>query len=625
MRPYTRLAAALLSIIPLLTMTTNGFAQNTETELRIGVRAINGTEKAILQWSDTARALSEQVDGFSFRLVPIVEFSQMRAAVQNREVDFVLTNPLAYIDLNKQFSVHRILTLNKKQPSGIASTSFASVIFTRTDATNINQFSDFKGKSIMGVHPEAFGGWQMAERELLLQNINLEEENIETKFTQNNSHQSVVSAILNKQADIGVIRSGIIERLISEGTIKGDELKIINQHHDSYPSIHSTTHYPEWPFSVLPHISDKVSNKVFHALLSIKPKSKAAMSGNYINWAVPLDYSEVNQLISDIKYRHVTFSNIWQEHKTTIRLIIIFVLAITIYTLYLLSINRKLASSERELHHHRNHLEELVEERTTELNQEAIHHKKTASELSKAKLAADEANKAKSEFLSQMSHELRTPLNAILGFGQLIKMDTTNNSDTYDNTEEILTAGKYLLSLINEILDLSKIESGSLEVSLQKTDCSDILNECISLIKPIADEQGISISILSTDQCSVSADKKYLKQICINLLSNAIKYNKINGKIEIKLENLNNSCKLSIKDNGIGIEEEFKDNLFTPFARAQGNTSLIEGSGIGLTITKRLIENMSGEIGFHSESGKGSEFWITLPTSLPSKKLNQIS
>lgn len=620
MRSYPRLTAALLSIIPLLTMATNSFAQNKDIELKIAVRAINGTEKANAQWGDTARTLSNMIDGYSFTLDPIVEFNQMRAAIKDKEIDFVLTNPLAYIDLHKRFGANRILTLNKKQPSGIPSTSFSSVIFTRSDATDITQFNDFKGKSMMGVHPEAFGGWQMALRELLLKNIDPDDENIEIKFSHNNSHQAVITSVLNKEADIGTIRSGIIEQLINEGKLKGSEIKIINQHHDNYPSIHSTSHYPEWPFSALPHVDDNISNKVFHALLKIKPDSIAATNGGYVNWAAPLDYTEVNQLISDIKYRHVTFSNLWQDQKNTILLLLFFVFAIILYTLYLFSINRKLASSERELHHHRNHLEELVEERTSELHQEANHHKQTASELAESKRTADEANKAKSDFLSQMSHELRTPLNAILGFGQLIKMDTSNNTDTLENSGEILTAGKYLLSLINEILDLSKIESGSLEISIQDTDCVEILNECISLIKPIADEQGITISKLSTDQCLVSADRKYLKQICINLLSNAIKYNKPNGNIEIKLENQNDSCQLSIKDNGVGIEEKFKDKLFTPFARAEGNTSLIEGSGIGLTITKKLIENMGGEIGFHSEPGKGSEFWVILPTKIPSKK-----
>jgi len=620
MRSYPRLTAALLSIIPLLTMATNSFAQNKDIELKIAVRAINGTEKANAQWGDTARTLSNMIDGYSFTLDPIVEFNQMRAAIKDKEIDFVLTNPLAYIDLHKRFGANRILTLNKKQPSGIPSTSFSSVIFTRSDATDITQFNDFKGKSMMGVHPEAFGGWQMALRELLLKNIDPDDENIEIKFSHNNSHQAVITSVLNKEADIGTIRSGIIEQLINEGKLKGSEIKIINQHHDNYPSIHSTSHYPEWPFSALPHVDDNISNKVFHALLKIKPDSIAATNGGYVNWAAPLDYTEVNQLISDIKYRHVTFSNLWQDQKNTILLLLFFVFAIILYTLYLFSINRKLASSERELHHHRNHLEELVEERTSELHQEANHHKQTASELAESKRTADEANKAKSDFLSQMSHELRTPLNAILGFGQLIKMDTSNNTDTLENSGEILTAGKYLLSLINEILDLSKIESGSLEISIQDTDCVEILNECISLIKPIADEQGITISKLSTDQCLVSADRKYLKQICINLLSNAIKYNKPNGNIEIKLENQNDSCQLSIKDNGVGIEEKFKDKLFTPFARAEGNTSLIEGSGIGLTITKKLIENMGGEIGFHSEPGKGSEFWVILPTKISSKK-----
>lgn len=328
---------------------------------------------------------------------------------------------------------------------------------------------------------------------------------------------------------------------------------------------------------------------------------------DHTNRANSLVYSEELQLASDDNRNHVTLNQLWQEQKPTMQFIIILILAIILNTFYALSIRRKLASSESELHQHRNYLDELVKERTDEINQQADHHKKTA-------IALTEANQFKSDFISQMSHEMRTPLNAILGYGQLIKMDTVSSPDIHENTKEILAAGHYLLTLINEILDISKIESGNQKLMIEAVEWAEIISESISLVTPIANKHNITIVMPDLKPCHVLADRKQLKQICINLLSNAIKYNKTNGQIEIKHKALNNGlCQLTIKDNGIGIKEKFQDKVFTPFSREKNNAGHIEGTGIGLAITKKLLENMNGKIDFSSEFGNGSEFRITLP------------
>ncbi|MFI3157458.1 MAG: PAS domain S-box protein [Methylococcaceae bacterium] len=234
-------------------------------------------------------------------------------------------------------------------------------------------------------------------------------------------------------------------------------------------------------------------------------------------------------------------------------------------------------------------------------------------EMIAARDDAERANNAKSEFLSSMSHELRTPMNAILGFGQLLEIDAELNREQADCVSEILKAGRHLLELINEVLDLAKIESGNINLSLEPLSCAELIAECLALVKPIAQAQGISVNEAATGNYVIRADRIRIKQVLLNLLSNAIKYNRPRGEVSIQVIMREGFVRLAVSDTGYGIPTARQQELFQPFSRLGAEESDIEGTGIGLTICRRLMKMMGGIIGMESEEGRGSIFWVELP------------
>ena len=237
--------------------------------------------------------------------------------------------------------------------------------------------------------------------------------------------------------------------------------------------------------------------------------------------------------------------------------------------------------------------------------------KRVEMELIQAKAAAEKANVAKSDFLSNMSHELRSPLNAILGFAQLMESDKTPlTRDQQDSTGHILKAGWYLLDLINEILDLALIESGKMLLSQEPMALDEVLLDCESMIEPQAQGQGITMDFCRFSQpCYISADRTRVKQVLINLLSNAIKYNRPGGRVSVTCDlSSPGRVRLSVNDTGLGLSPEKLAQLFQPFNRLGQESSGKEGTGIGLVMTKRLVELMGGIISVESTVGQGSVF-----------------
>ncbi|HUX91027.1 MAG TPA: PAS domain S-box protein [Gallionellaceae bacterium] len=246
--------------------------------------------------------------------------------------------------------------------------------------------------------------------------------------------------------------------------------------------------------------------------------------------------------------------------------------------------------------------------------------KRLDHELEHAKSVAEKASLAKSDFLSSMSHELRTPLNAILGFAQLLEAGSPPPTAAQtQRLQQIIKAGWYLLELINQILDLAVIESGKLSLSREPVSLAEVMLECQAMIDPQAQQREIKLTFLPVDPTwFANADRTRVKQALINLLSNAIKYNREHGTVEVKCTaSTTERIRISIKDSGAGLPQEHLAQLFQPFNRLGQESGTEEGTGIGLVVTKQLVELMGGNIGVESTVGVGSTFWIELIRDVP--------
>jgi len=267
-------------------------------------------------------------------------------------------------------------------------------------------------------------------------------------------------------------------------------------------------------------------------------------------------------------------------------------------------------NAEEELQHAYNELEKRIKERTHELNQ--------------AKELAEHHNQAKSEFLSRMSHELRTPMNAILGFAQI--MDESRKDPLSDSHKsrisQILKAGNHLLELINEVLDLAQVEAGKITVSLEPINIAELAIDVLNVVQPMAEKFNIRLvdEITAQNSVYIVADKTRLKQVLFNLLSNGIKYNRKEGSVTLSLKKqIDGTINILVTDTGMGIPPEKLEKIFVPFDRLGAEGSQVEGTGIGMTISKNLVELMNGRINVHSTIGKGSQFSVSLPGCDPKK------
>lgn len=345
--------------------------------VKIGVLAKRSHQITLEKYSSTAAYLSKEIKGYQFKIVPL-SFEQLKESVKNKEIDFVLTNTMYYVELEYHYGISRIATLKNVSSDGKETTSFGGVIIARQNS-NINRFMDLKGKRFGAVDPLSLGGWVMALKELKDNHIDVDDF---SRFTFFGSHDKVVQAICNGEIDAGTVRSDTLERMQNERIITSKCYKVIEQkHYKGFPFLVSTKLYPEWPFAKLSTTSEQLSNKVSIALLKMSADSQAAKDSNVAGWTIPLDYTAVHHLLQELQLGpyeelgQLTLSRFFEKYRLIFySLIAIFLIGISVL-LYISKLNSRLKDSNLYIEALNTNLEIKVQERTSKIEKMYLHEK----------------------------------------------------------------------------------------------------------------------------------------------------------------------------------------------------------------------------------------------------------
>jgi len=533
----------------------------------IGILSHRGPDHSLNTLAGTADYLSDEVTNCTFEIIPL-DYDEIFHAVNNDKVDFVLTDPFVYVELESTYGINRIATL-KNRWDGKAYTEYGGVIITRSNNTDINQIGDLKGKSLMAVDEHSFGGFWIAVRTMEQNGIDHTRDFSQISFGK--THDAVVYAVRSGTVDAGVIRTDVLEQLDAQGKVNLSEFKVINQQYvEGFPFVLSTELYPEWAFSKVSSIPLNVSEEVTIALLSMPSDDLAAHPGNYAGWTIPLDYTPVHDLMRELRlgpyenYGRISLNEAIAQHWYWV--VLFFMMLVLTIT----------------------------------------YDRLTTEKIKKSEL--ERSNKLKDLFTDIMRHDLLNPAGAIKGFNEILYLKE-EDAEKKKIIETIARQSDKLISMIDSAAKLAKFES-SHQLDLKKKDLGAIVRNAAESMDHGLKDKNITLELAMPGRYP-SQVNEVIEEVFSNLMSNAIKYSPEGSRIKVEIVDAGGYWKVHVIDNGDGIADENKSRIFERFTRADRKG--IKGSGLGLAIVKRIVDLHNGFVGVNDNpEGKGSMFWVAL-------------
>ena len=603
--------------------------QGAQTTVRIGVRAHSGSAEAVRKWGPTADYLSRTVPGHTFELAPLVGFEEMRTAVKEGNIDFVATNPAAYAELEARFGVARIATLRNLRV-GKGFVEFGAVIFVRSDRTDIRDLNDVAGKSIMGVHAEAFGGWQMALRELKDLGVDLYADCQNVSFAPGMTQEEVVQAVIDGSVDVGTVRTGMIEKMVRRGQASPGAVRVLAPVNDEFPLPHTTRLYPEWPFAKASQTSDALAQKVAIALMQMSADDPAAVAGGYTGWTVPQDYADVHELLKELRagpyedYGEISFGDFLRRYWLWLVLGLLGFLASVAVTAYVLRLNRRLARYGRQL------------------QREIAERKRIEDETLSLERHVQQAQKLESlgVLAGGIAHDFNNILTAILGNAELALAGLPPYATACGNIREIQKASQRAAELSKQMLAYS----GKGRFVVEPIDLGKFVGEMTHLLDASISKKAVLKYDFIDNLPTIKGDATQIRQVVMNLISNASEaIGDKDGVIAVStgvidcdrahLDSVDETLRvglgkplpegayvyLEVADDGCGMDAETTKKIFDPFF-----TTKFTGRGLGMAAVLGIVRGHDGAIKIHSEPGKGSTFRVLFPASEPADSSDPI-